>query len=90
MRARKRRTRIQTLTNSDYQFNPFSPAMEKKLRNADKKIKQDIDKLRKVTNVYIIRDPENLLGGTEAKNSPVDCGKEVWEELYFNYKRKVV
>lgn len=57
---------------------------------ADKKIKQDIDKLRKVTNVYIIRDPENLLGGTEAKNSPVDCGKEIWEELYFNYKRKVV
>ena len=57
---------------------------------ADKKIKQDIDKLRKVTNVYIIRDPENLLGGTEARNSPVDCGKEVWEELYFNYKRKVV
>lgn len=52
-------------------------------------IKQQIDMIKRITNVYIIRDPEKLLGGKESKNAPVDCGREVWEELYAN-KRKVV
>lgn len=52
-------------------------------------IKQNIDILRRMTNVFIIEDPDKLLGGAELKNAPADCGLDVWEELYFN-KRKVV
>lgn len=52
-------------------------------------VRKNIDKLRKITNVYIVEDREGLLGGKEAKNAPVDCGEEIWEELYEN-KRKVV
>lgn len=52
-------------------------------------IKKDIEKLKRVTNVYIIEDRHKLLGGAEAKNAPADCGKEIWEELYFS-KRKIV
>ena len=51
--------------------------------------REDINKLRRITNVYIIEDKQKLLGGKETKNSPVDCGLEIWEELYSN-KRKVV
>lgn len=52
-------------------------------------VKQNIDKLKRVTNVYIIDDKEKLLGGIDAKNAPVDCGKEIWEALYKK-RRKVV
>ena len=56
-------------------------------RNSD--VKQDLDKLKRVTNVYIIEDKNKLLGGAETKNAPVDCGEEIWDELYSR-KRKVV
>lgn len=52
-------------------------------------VAHDIDLLRRITNVYEIRDYYNSLGGKAAKNSPVDCGQEIWEELYSN-KYKVV
>lgn len=52
-------------------------------------VKENIDRLRKVTNVYVISDKDLLLGGSTTKNAPVDCGQDIWEELYFN-KRKVV
>ena len=52
-------------------------------------VKQNIDKLILVTNVYVIEDTNLLLGGSESKNAPVDLGKEIWDELYQN-KRKVV
>lgn len=52
-------------------------------------VKENIDVLRKVTNVYVISDKDLLLGGSVAKNAPVDCGQDIWEELYFS-KRKVV
>lgn len=52
-------------------------------------VRHDIDVLRRVTNVYVIDDPGHLLGGAEAKNAPADCGREIWEELYYS-KRKVV
>lgn len=52
-------------------------------------VKRDIDVLRRVTNVYIIEDRHRMLGGVNTKNSPVDCGLDIWEELYLN-KRKVV
>lgn len=52
-------------------------------------VKDDIEKLRRVTNIYIVDDKQKLLGGTCAKNAPVDCGIDVWETLY-SQKRKVV
>ena len=54
----------------------------------DGKTWKDIDKMRRFTNVYVIDDRKKLLGGKEAKNSPVDVSQEVWEELYKN-KRKI-
>lgn len=50
---------------------------------------ENIEVLRRLTNVYIITDKYKLLGGSKAKNAPVDCGLDVWEELYYD-KRKVV
>ena len=52
-------------------------------------VKRNIDILRRLTNVYVIEDREGLLGGAEAKNAPVDCGLDIWEELYSR-KKKVV
>lgn len=52
-------------------------------------VRQNIDKLKRVTNVFIIDDRKKLLGGKETKNAPVDCGEEIWETLY-SQKRKVV
>lgn len=52
-------------------------------------VRQDIEKLKRVTNVFVIEDRKKLLGGKETKNAPVDCGEEIWETLY-SQKRKVV
>lgn len=52
-------------------------------------VRQDIDKLKRVTNVFVIEDRRKLLGGKDTKNAPVDCGEEIWETLY-SQKRKVV
>ena len=54
-----------------------------------KDVRRDIDLLKRATNVYIIEDKQGLLGGKEAKNSPADCGREIWEMLY-SQKRKIV
>lgn len=56
---------------------------------SDKSVKQNIDSLKRVTNVYIVREINNELGGKESKNAPVDCGKDIWDTLYAQ-KRKVV
>lgn len=50
---------------------------------------ENIEKLKMITNVYVIQDRDRLLGGTVAKNAPVDCGEQTWRTLYQN-KRKVV
>lgn len=55
----------------------------------DKDVAKNINTLRRVTNVFLIQDFDGLLGGKNAKNAPVDCGLDIWEELYEN-KRKVV
>lgn len=52
-------------------------------------VKHDVDKLKRVTNVYVVEDRNLLLGGADTKNAPVDLGKDVWDELYRS-KRKVV
>lgn len=55
---------------------------------SDNNVRASIDKLRRITNVYIMNDPGELLGGKLSKNSPADCGKEIFEILYRE-KRKV-
>lgn len=54
----------------------------------EKEVKKNIDTLKRFLNVYIIEDGKGLLGGVEGKNSPIDKGIEVWNELYKN-KRKI-
>lgn len=56
---------------------------------SDPDVKSNIEKLRRFTNVYLIEDTDHLLGGKESKNAPVDCGLDLWRQLYNN-KRKVV
>lgn len=54
----------------------------------DKSIAKDIDMLKRFFNVFIVRDrSEKLLGGKDGKNSPVDCGKDIWEILLKDMKR---
>lgn len=55
----------------------------------DDEVSKGINKLRRLTNVYLVKDYDELLGGAKAKNAPVDCGLDIWEELYEN-KRKVI
>jgi len=50
---------------------------------------KSIEKLKRITNVFIIDDKKKLLGGAKTKNAPVDMGKEIWEQLY-RQKRKIV
>ena len=52
-------------------------------------VARNINTLRRVTNVFLIKDFDNLLGGKKTKNAPADCGLDIWEELYYD-KRKVV
>lgn len=52
-------------------------------------VKKDIERLRRITNVYIIENIDCVLGTEKDKNSPADCGQETWEFLYAN-KRKIV
>ncbi len=52
-------------------------------------VKQNIDTLKRVTNVFVIDDKNHLLGGASTKNAPVDVGLDIWEQLYST-KRKVV
>ena len=46
------------------------------------KEKDNIKLLCSFTNVYVVYDRDGLLGGKDGKNSPVDKGKEIWDELY--------
>ena len=56
---------------------------------SDKKIIENINILRKFTNVYVIDDKNELMGGIEAKNSPTDLTDEIWKKLYEE-KRKII
>lgn len=52
-----------------------------------KNIVKAINKLKRFTNVYVIEDKYSLLGGAEAKNSPVDCGFDTFVKLYEKKRR---
>lgn len=64
-------------------------AFDKDVSYSDESVRRGIEKLKRMTNVYVIADPKNLLGDVGLKNAPVDRGKEIWDELYKN-KRKVI
>ena len=55
--------------------------------HANEALRSALDTLSLFTNVYIVRDKGGLLGGASAKNSPVDCGQYVWNELYERKER---
>lgn len=52
-------------------------------------VKNNIDLLKRFTNVFIIDDRNGLLGGAESKNSPVDIDLDTWQILYES-KRKII
>lgn len=52
-------------------------------------VRQNLEQLKPITNVFVVEDNMEVLGGAGAKNSPADCGRETWMALYEN-KRKVV
>jgi DNA primase len=54
----------------------------------EKEVQRNINILKRFTNVYIIEDKYKLLGGEEAKNSPIDISIDIWNQLYAN-KRKI-
>ena len=64
-------------------------AYDSDINYKQKDVRKTLEKLKRITNVYIIEDRHKLLGGTEAKNSPADCGKEIWDELY-EMRKKIV
>lgn len=64
-------------------------AFDSDISYKDKAIADSIRKLKRITNVFIVTDKDNLLGGAAAKNAPVDLGEDIWVKLY-NSKRKVV
>lgn len=47
-------------------------------------VKKNIDLLKRFMNVNIVVEKNHILGGVDGKNSPVDCGFEIWEYLYKN------
>ena len=51
---------------------------------------KELKMLTRFCNVYYINDREHLLGGKEGKNSPVDLGADVWNELYENRGRVII
>lgn len=50
-------------------------------------VMKNIQFLKRFMNVYVICDTQNLLGGISAKNSPIDCGLDVWNYIYRNKKK---
>lgn len=56
---------------------------------SEKAVRSNIDSLKRFFNVYVIEDRDRLLGGKKAKNSPIDLGIDVWNELYAK-RRKVI
>lgn len=53
----------------------------------EKSVQQNINVLKRFVNLYKIQDRDNLLGGKEGKNSPIDLGIDVWNTLYSQRKK---
>ena len=50
---------------------------------------KDLQVLKRMTNVYVLKDIDGLLGGAQAKRSPTDMGREIFEKLLEN-KQKII
>lgn len=61
-------------------------AFDKDVDISSKKVLNQIKRLCRFTNVYVIKDKDNLLGD---KDAPVDCGKAIWGRLYREKKRVI-
>lgn len=48
------------------------------------KIAKNLEMLKRFVNVYVVYDRKKLLGEQTEKCSPVDKGREIWEQLYDN------
>ncbi len=55
----------------------------------EKAVQENINTLKRFVNLYVIEDKKGILGGIEGKNSPIDLGFEVWQQLY-SQKRKIL
>lgn len=53
----------------------------------EKSVKENINMLKRFVNIYIMQDKDNLLGGKEGKNSPIDLGFDIWQKLYSQKKK---
>lgn len=53
----------------------------------EKSVKENINMLKRFVNTYIIQDKDDLLGGKEGKNSPIDLGFDIWQKLYSQKKK---
>ena len=56
-------------------------ALDKDIKLSEITDNKYVQALKRFTNIYVVIDKKNMLG---EKDSPVDCGKEIWECLYKN------
>ena len=56
-------------------------ALDKDIKLSEITDNKYVQTLKRFTNIYVVIDKKNMLG---EKDSPVDCGKEIWECLYKN------
>lgn len=49
---------------------------------SEAEVRRNINSLKKFVNIFVIEDSDGLLGGVEAKNSPIDKGIEIWNKIY--------
>lgn len=61
-------------------------AYDKDVSYASKDVRKSLEALKRVCNIYLIKDFTDTL---EEKDAPVDKGKELWDNLYKN-KRKLL
>lgn len=55
----------------------------------EKAVQENINTLKRFVNLYIVEDKMGVLGGSDGKNSPIDLGFDVWQQLY-SQKRKIL
>lgn len=55
--------------------------------SSEETLRSSLDTLKRFTNVYVVEDPDGILGGAKAKNAPVDLGKDIWVKLYKERRR---
>lgn len=55
----------------------------------EKAVQENINTLKRFVNLYIVEDKMGVLGGNDGKNSPIDLGFDVWQQLY-SQKRKIL